>query len=735
MFMKICVLGLWHLGTVTAACLASRAHEVVGLDFDAETVSRLQSGIPPLFEPGLEELIKRGLAEKHLSFTMDISAALRFAEIVWVTYDTPVNEHDQADVDFVVERVKRLFPFLEAGTLVLISSQLPVGTTRRLEQAYAMAYPAGAKKVSFGYSPENLRLGKAISAFTMPDRIVVGIRSQDAHDRVTALLQPFTKRIEWMSVESAEMTKHALNAFLAASVAFANELAAICEQAGADAKEVERGLKTEARIGPNAYLSPGGAFAGGTLARDIAFLTQLGTDHNVPLRLIPAVRFSNNEHKNWPRRKLSEAMGTLAKRRIAVWGLTYKPGTNTLRRSSSVELCVWLVQQGAQVHAHDPVIKELPRELTGIMTLHSTPLDAVKDTSALVIATEWPEYQAVPAQDIVSAMSCPLVIDTNRFLAKTLGVNQSIRYLAVGMPLSFNAPEKKAAIKYNLTGRVAVITGANQGFGLAVARAFVNAGASVLMCARNASRLEEARREVAALAGPHQIVLAQPADVSREKDVEQLAGEALERFPQVHILVNNAGVYGPLGLIEEVDWAAWVHAVEVNLLGSVLMCRAFMPHFKSQKYGKILQLSGGGATNPLPRISAYAVSKAAIVRFAETLAEETREDHIDVNAIAPGALNTRMLDEILEAGPEKVGKAFFQRSLKQKESGGIPLERGAELALFLASAASDGITGKIISAVWDHWESFPEHVDDLRDTDIYTLRRIVPKDRGLSWGE
>lgn len=288
--------------------------------------------------------------------------------------------------------------------------------------------------------------------------------------------------------------------------------------------------------------------------------------------------------------------------------------------------------------------------------------------------------------------------------------------------------------KFDLTGRVAIITGANQGFGLAVARAYVGAGASVFMCARDVAKLEEARREVAALAGPDQIVLAQPADVSKKNDVEQLVDKALRRFPQVHILVNNAGVYGPLGLIEQVDWDAWVHAVEINLLGSVLMCRALMPHFKTHHYGKILQLSGGGATNPLPRISAYAVSKAAIVRFVETLAEETRLDHIDVNAIAPGALNTRLLDEVLEAGPGKVGQDFYKRSLKQKAQGGAPLEKGAELATFLGSSASDGITGKLISAIWDPWESLPEHADDLQRTDVYTLRRIVPKDRGMTWG-
>ena len=151
-------------------------------------------------------------------------------------------------------------------------------------------------------------------------------------------------------------------------------------------------------------------------------------------------------------------------------------------------------------------------------------------------------------------------------------------------------------------------------------------------------------------------------------------------------------------------------------------------------YGKIVQLSGGGATNPLPGLSAYAASKAAVVRFAETLAEELREHHVDVNAVAPGALNTRMLDEVLAAGPERVGQAFYERALEQQRSGGVPLERGAELAVWLASAASDGVTGKLLSAVWDPWRELPRHLEDLA-SDVYTLRRIVPGDRGLGWGD
>jgi 3-oxoacyl-[acyl-carrier protein] reductase len=185
--------------------------------------------------------------------------------------------------------------------------------------------------------------------------------------------------------------------------------------------------------------------------------------------------------------------------------------------------------------------------------------------------------------------------------------------------------------------------------------------------------------------------------------------------------------------VESVDWTEWVRAIEINLNGSVLMVRALLPHFKQHHYGKIVQLSGGGATNPLPRFSAYAASKAAVVRFAESLALEVEPFGIDVNAIAPGALNTRMMEQLLAAGPETVGPAFYERMKKIADEGGTPLERGAALAVFLASAASDGITGRLLSAVWDPWSDLPARRDELKRTDIYTLRRITPADRGVDW--
>ena len=419
--MIVCVQGLWHLGSVTAACLAAAGHEVIGLDFDADTVAALERGRPPVAEPGLDVLLAEHAP--RLSFSCDAAVAVR-ADVLWVTYDTPVDGDDRADVEFVVDQVARVLPHVRSGTVVIVSSQLPVGTCARL---------AGMRpEVRVACVPENLRLGNAIATFRQPDRVVVGVREADAAATIAAVLAPITTRIEWMGVESAEMTKHAINAFLAVSVTFANEIAVVCERIGADAKEVERGLKTEARIGPRAYLAPGGAFAGGTLARDVAFLTALGTQNALALPLLGAVRPSNEWHKSWARRRLEHRLGRIAGTAIAVWGLTYKPGTDTLRRSAAVELCGELVARGATVAVWDPVIHALPDTLAGRVALAPSAEAAARGARALVVATEWPEFRRLDLGRVMAGMERKLVLDANRFLADRVA-GLGVEYDAVGV--------------------------------------------------------------------------------------------------------------------------------------------------------------------------------------------------------------------------------------------------------------------------------------------------------------
>lgn len=279
----------------------------------------------------------------------------------------------------------------------------------------------------------------------------------------------------------------------------------------------------------------------------------------------------------------------------------------------------------------------------------------------------------------------------------------------------------------------ALITGGSQGLGRVIAEHFLREGANVVICARNEKDLSATQHELAKKF-PARKIFAKPCDVSNELQVNDLATFVLLKLGRLDALVLNAGIYGPMGATESVDLNEWRRAMDINLYGVLLPCRAIIPHFKKNGRGKIVVLSGGGATNPLPKISAYAASKAAVVRLMETLAEELKEFHVDINAIAPGALATRLVDEVLAAGPEKVGVAFYEKNKQWKEKGATPLELGASLAVYLASSESDGVTGKLISAQWDDWAKLHKHRDELAKSDIYCLRRIVPKDRGKKWG-
>jgi UDPglucose 6-dehydrogenase len=425
------VIGLWHLGSVTAACLAEAGHEVIAVDPDPAVVAALVAGRPPVSEPGLAELLARNAARLRFATEPRELASVTRA---WVTFDTPVDDQDNADVDWVLARAQELLAPLPDGALVIVSSQLPVGSVAAL-RARCVAGPG--RGLRFACVPENLRLGAALESFRAPDRIVAGVRSEEDRRELSELLGPFSRDVQWMRVESAEMTKHALNGFLATSVAFIDEVAAVCESVGADAAEVARGLKSERRIGPRAYLSPGAAFAGGTLARDLGFLRALAERHELPAHVFAGVVAGNAAHGHWTRRKLLELFGgdgRLAGRSVAVWGLTYKPGTDTLRRSSAIELCRWLADSGVVVRVHDPAVRALPGDLPGAIELYGAPLEAAAGADALVVCTPWPDYREVPAQALLHALAQPLVVDPTGLLCSSLAAHPEMRHVWVGRP-------------------------------------------------------------------------------------------------------------------------------------------------------------------------------------------------------------------------------------------------------------------------------------------------------------
>jgi UDPglucose 6-dehydrogenase len=421
-----------HQGPVTAACLAELGVRTVAVDDDRDVIRGLAAGRAPLFEPGLEALLLAGLASGRLSFTEELASALAESDLLWVAFDTPVDEDDRADIEYVKARVRACYPHLRDGALVFITSQLPIGSTRELADDFAAR--AGGRRVYFATAPENLRLGKALETFRHADRIVVGVREREARAALEPLLARLTSNLLWVSVESAEMAKHATNAFLATSVALVNEIAGLCERSGADAVEVEAALRAEPRIGKAAYVKPGAAFAGGTLARDIVYLRQLALRAHCDVPLLASVLPSNQQHRLWALRQLELRLERLAGRRIGLLGLSYKPGTDSLRRSVAVELCRALVARGALVRAFDPKVKALPADLDAV-SLAASPVDAARGAAALVVATEWPDFRNVDPREIASALEGRLVLDQSRFLERVFATEPLLAYVTVGKPL------------------------------------------------------------------------------------------------------------------------------------------------------------------------------------------------------------------------------------------------------------------------------------------------------------
>tara|TARA_B100000795_G_C22778274_1_gene431054 strand:+ start:310 stop:1185 length:876 start_codon:yes stop_codon:yes gene_type:complete len=280
-----------------------------------------------------------------------------------------------------------------------------------------------------------------------------------------------------------------------------------------------------------------------------------------------------------------------------------------------------------------------------------------------------------------------------------------------------------------------IVTGGTDGFGLAIAKNFIDLGANLIVCSRNKERVENFKDLFTNSLDKNQKIISIKADISHEDDVKKLFSAATDNFESIDIIINNAGIYGPIGNIEDIDWERWIEAININLFGSILVIKNAIPILKKQNKGKIIQVSGGGATNPMPNFSSYAVSKTGIVRFVETISQELKNYKIDINAIAPGPLNTKMLDDLIQSGPENVGEDFYNKSIKQKESGGAGFNRGIQLINFLSSSASDGISGKLISALWDKYENWSKYKKDLINSDAYTLRRITGRERNFDWGD
>jgi len=408
--MKIAVLGLWHQGVVGAACLAEMGHDVIAADASDETIAKLRAGKAPLYEPGLDDLLAKGLASGKLAFTTDLAAASRDTPFVFIMFDTPVDENDESDLSPIVSTVDTIAPALQPGAVILMTAQVPVGTCDILMEHLRKAAPNMSATIA--YQPENLRLGQAIERFKAPPLPVIGCDDPAAFERLLTILGPLAPKWHLVSLRTGEMIKHALNGFLGLSVCFANELGNICDAVGADGKRVGEILRLEPRVGAKAMLLPGLGFSGGTLARDMQTLRKLGRRFDLGTPLLDGAWAANEGQNRLVVRKLAQAIPNLANARVAVLGLTYKPDTSTLRRSAALEVIGDLVRQGAKVNAHDPRADRNEVMAHSEFTFFDDPIAAVSGADALVLMTPWADYRALDFVAVKTRMANPYVLDT-----------------------------------------------------------------------------------------------------------------------------------------------------------------------------------------------------------------------------------------------------------------------------------------------------------------------------------
>ena len=427
---KIGVIGIWHLGAVVSACLADSGYFVVGVDKNAKTVRDLNKGIPPLFEPGLEELLISNLNSKKLSYTTNLHKAVRGCNFVLLTMDTPTSEKDEVDLSEIFTTATELAKYLENGSVIIVSSQVPVGTCEQIKSSIRQLYPS--LDFDIAYSPENLRLGQAIERCKNPDRIVIGADSEATLDRVEGILDIIDAPKIRMNLRTAEMTKHALNAFLATSISFANEIGNLCDEVGADASKVAQALGSDTRIGPNLPLHPGLAFSGGTLARDLKILQGLGDGLKYETWLIDGVLKVNEQQNKLVMRKLEKVYRSIDNLTVGVLGLTYKAETSTLRRSAALEIIGHLTRGGALVKAYDPKADLDEVQSHREFEFCTDPYQAARGSDALVIMTGWPEFKELDFDLVKSIMKKPVLIDARNMLDGGSLMAKGFLYSGVG---------------------------------------------------------------------------------------------------------------------------------------------------------------------------------------------------------------------------------------------------------------------------------------------------------------
>jgi UDPglucose 6-dehydrogenase len=408
---NITVIGTGYVGLVVGACLAETGNPVICADLDQGKIDGLKQNILPIYEPGLDDYVARNQGQGRLTFTTDVPAAIASADVVFIAVGTPPDEDGSADLRHVLAVAEQIGKHMRRELVIVTKSTVPVGTAAKVAAAVSTHAKLPFHMCS---NPEFLKEGAAIDDFMKPDRVVIGVDSDHARSVMAELYAPFVrtgKPIIFMDIPSAEMTKYAANAMLATRISFMNEIANLCERVGADVDNVRKGIGSDGRIGP-AFLFPGPGYGGSCFPKDVKALVRTAKECGVPLRVLDSVEEANDAQKQRLFTKLVEVVGDLAGRRIAVWGLAFKPNTDDMREAASLVLIESLLDAGATVVAHDPVaMHETQRRIGERIGYAETSYDALTGADALVIVTDWNEYRHPDFGRIKSALKAPVVVD------------------------------------------------------------------------------------------------------------------------------------------------------------------------------------------------------------------------------------------------------------------------------------------------------------------------------------
>ena len=415
--MKIAIVGTGYVGLVSGTCFAEMGTEVYCVDVDAKKIENLNKGIMPIYEPGLEEMVLRNQKAGRLHFLTDLSACLNEVEVVFSAVGTPPDEDGSADLRYVLEVAQTVGKYMNKYLTIVTKSTVPVGTAQKVRHVIQEELDRRGSTLTFDVAsnPEFLKEGAAIKDFMSPDRIVVGVESERSKELMSRLYRPFLLnnfRVIFMDVPSAEMTKYAANAMLATRISFMNDIANLCERVGADVNMVRKGIGSDVRIG-HRFLYPGCGYGGSCFPKDVKALVKTAADHGYPMRILQAVEEVNEAQKGILYRKVSDYFqGDLKGKRIAIWGLAFKPETDDMREAPSLVVIHKLLEAGCEVYAYDPVaMPESKRRIGDAIHYAKDIYDAVIEADALLLFTEWKEFRMPSWAAIKKLMKNPLVID------------------------------------------------------------------------------------------------------------------------------------------------------------------------------------------------------------------------------------------------------------------------------------------------------------------------------------